>query len=174
MVFIDGENLAIRFKGEVENNNRYDHVIEVPNVLVWSKILSAAAAGGRKDVVRKYYYTSVVGDGPKLNEVHDQLQSLGIEEPKVFKKDQGKGSKRVDISIAVDMLTHAHRKNYDVAVLVAGDEDYIPLVEAIKNGGARVVLWFIENGLNENLRRSADHYYDMGNILFNDFELSGD
>lgn len=51
-------------------------------------------------------------------------------------------------------------------MLVAGDGDYIPLVEAVKAEGRRVVLWFVSSGLSPALARSADHYWDMGEILF--------
>lgn len=49
----------------------------------------------------------------------------------MFKKSKTRGSKQVDISLSVDMLMHANRKNYVVAVLVAGDEDYAPLVDTV-------------------------------------------
>jgi uncharacterized LabA/DUF88 family protein len=34
--------------------------------------------------------------------------------------------------LATDMLVHATRKHYDAAVVVAGDEDYIPLIRAVQ------------------------------------------
>jgi len=64
------------------------------------------------------------------------------------------------------MFTHAHRRNYDIAVLVAGDEDYLPLVEAVKGEGRQVVLWFVQDGLSAALQRSADHFWDLGKLLF--------
>jgi uncharacterized LabA/DUF88 family protein len=42
------------------------------------------------------------------------------------------------------MLTHAHKGNYDIAILIAGDDDYGPLVKAVKDTGCRVVLWFFK------------------------------
>ena len=90
----------------------------------------------------------------------------GIETPRVFKKIKGSRTKRVDISLATDMLCHAARKNYEVAVLIAGDEDYVPLVEAVKAEGHRMLLWFLEDGLSPVLRRSADYYQNIGKILF--------
>ena len=56
-------------------------------------------------------------------------------------------------------------QNYDVAILVAGDQDYIPLVDAVMAEGARVVLWFLEKGLHPALKRKADYYFDLGLIL---------
>jgi uncharacterized protein (TIGR00288 family) len=74
----------------------------------------------------------------------------------------------VDITLATEMLGHAHRKNYDIAVLVAGDEDYVPLAEAVKREGRQVVLWFVKDGLSPALQGAADHFWDLGELLFRD------
>jgi uncharacterized LabA/DUF88 family protein len=80
-------------------------------------------------------------------------------------KDQNKGrpSKAVDIFLAVDMLSNAHRKNYALAILIAGDGDYVPLVKAVKAEGSRVFVWFFDesHGLSRDLRISADHYAEI-------------
>ena len=45
----------------------------------------------------------------------------------------------------------------------------MPLVEAVKSEGRRVVLWFVESGLSDALRRSIDYYFDIGRlVLFTD------
>ena len=93
--------------------------------------------------------------------------------PFVFKKEKGRKSKQVDISLATDMLTHAFRKNYDMAILVAGDEDYIPLVKAVMSEGRKVVLWFVDNGLYPKLVNAVDHYFDLGRVLFQDASQLG-
>jgi uncharacterized LabA/DUF88 family protein len=63
------------------------------------------------------------------------------------------------------MLTHAARKHYDIAVLVEGDEDYVPLVRAVKGEGARVHVWFLSDGLSPQLRHEADYFVDLDHIL---------
>ncbi len=165
MVFVDGENLAIRY-GEMlkeKGGIPFLHVRYEPDVYVWSQGLNNACT--RIEVIRKHYYTSVQGASERVQEVQDQLKGLGIEAPFVFRRTKTRGSKRVDISLTTDMLTHAARRNYDIAVLVAGDEDYVPLVEAVKLEGRRVFLWFVENGLSDALRRSIDHYADIGRLV---------
>jgi uncharacterized LabA/DUF88 family protein len=74
---------------------------------------------------------------------------------------KGKRSKRVDITLASELLTHVHRRNMDIAVLVAGDEDYVPLVESVKSEGCRVVLWFFKEGLSTNLELAVDHAFNL-------------
>jgi uncharacterized LabA/DUF88 family protein len=68
----------------------------------------------------------------------------------------------VDIALTKEMLSHAFRDNYDLAVVAAGDADYIPLIEEVKRIGKRVHLWFFDApGLNPRLKQSADAYYDL-------------
>lgn len=47
--------------------------------------------------------------------------------------------KETDVNLAVDMVVGAHRDRYDVAMLVAGDTDYVRAVRAAQEEGKRVV-----------------------------------
>lgn len=42
-------------------------------------------------------------------------------------------SKGVDIALATDMLTRAFQNDFEVAILLAGDADYKPLVGRLKS-----------------------------------------
>jgi len=170
MMFVDGENLVMRYKAELGEREVVSHVKHIPDVMVWSPY--ASRIRGPQDFVRRHYYTSARKDDDYRNSIEEQLKELGIEAPSVFPGKRDGRSKRVDITLATDMLTHAHRKNYDIAVLVSGDEDYVPLVEAVKSEGCRVVLWALKNGLSPALKKAADHYWDIGELLFR--ESAGD
>jgi uncharacterized LabA/DUF88 family protein len=63
------------------------------------------------------------------------------------------------------MLSHAFNNHYDVAVLIAGDGDFVPLVEEVKHLGKRVLLIFFSeaDGLNPALKLAADDYCDWTN-----------
>ena len=167
MVFVDGENLAIRYRHLLGNKAPEQHVEHERDVYVWTPFANIRHHVAC-EVVRRYYYTAVQGDTPRVEVIEDKLKALGIEAPRVFKKERGSHSKRVDISLAVDMLTHAHRANFDIAILVAGDEDYVPLVDAIAAEGRRLVVWFFKDGLSPALRRRADHYFDLSTFFFKD------
>ncbi len=142
------------------------HVHFLENISVWSRFANIPHHL-HCDVLRKYYYTAVQGDDHKIEDVESQLKNIGIESPRVFKKSKGRPSKRVDISIATEMLSRVNRGNYDIAILVAGDDDYVPLIRAIKNEGRRVVLWFFEGdrGLSERLVMQADYFFDISYFL---------
>jgi uncharacterized LabA/DUF88 family protein len=164
MMFVDGENLAIRYGAVLAGRQPQSHITYEPSVLVWSGHLQIPARIA--EVVRVYFYTCVAQDEVRRQVIEEQLKSLGVHAPRVFSKVKGKRSKRVDVSLATDMLTHAHRDNYDLAILIAGDEDYVPLVQAVMSEGKRVAVWFFKDGLSRALKIAADHYYDLDKILF--------
>ena len=75
-----------------------------------------------------------------MRAVREQIRHLGFT-PLVFKKnrrdDKAKG---VDVTLTRDLLVHAFLDNYDVAVIVAGDGDQVPVVEGLKRLGKVVYL----------------------------------
>lgn len=166
MIFVDGENLAIRFGAYLRAHHlalATDAIYET-DVYVWSRHLSQHVVGGG-GVIRTYYYTAVQGDHPKVEEVAAMLKQAGVAAPRVFKKAKGQRSKGVDISLATDMLTHAHRHHFDIAVLVGGDGDFVPLVQAVQAEGRGVHLWYIPDGVSEALVQAVDQATDIAHLL---------
>ncbi len=173
MMFVDGENLAIRYKKMLDSMGleRHTHVSYEEDVFVWSRHANLNTQTVVYPVIRKYYYTSAVGDDDRLKELTDRLKGIGIEAPRIFKKERRtRTSKQVDISLSVDMLTNAYYNNYDIAVLVTGDSDFIPLVQAVMREGKIVVLWSLDSGLSWDLKREVDHFFDIGRFLFEEEE----
>lgn len=167
MVFVDGENLAIRCKAMLDAGS---HTLEPnaqfrENVYAWSHLLTRNMVVANGALLRTYYYTAVQGDHPLVEDVEKDLKQLGIAAPRVFKKERGKRSKRVDITLATDMLLHATRNNYDIAVLVAGDDDYVPLIDAVQAEGRGVHVWSVKSGLSPRLIHAADEFVDLSNGL---------
>lgn len=67
-----------------------------------------------------------------------------------------KRQKRVDVNLAVDMMMHTFRKNMGSATLLAGDDDFIPLVEALVREGMKIRIWYPPQATSE-LLSAADH-----------------
>jgi hypothetical protein len=175
MMFVDGENLSIRHAAMVravvdagrERVGVPGGIWEDPEVAVWAQTLIPAYGGlpGGMIFLRKHYYTSVQGDENRRAQVEQWLKEHSFEAPRVFPRDKNGRSKQVDIMLATEMLTHAHRRHYDFAVLVAGDADYIPLVRAAKGEGARVHIWALSSGLSPKLKMEADHFASLDDYL---------
>ena len=64
--------------------------------------------------------------------------------------------KGVDTLIAVDMLVGAFTGLFKVAVLIAGDADFVPVVREVQRRGSMVVVAAHELSLSGDLRRAAD------------------
>lgn len=170
MLFVDGENLTLRAQEVAESKGLSLH--EGPywkrDFFVWIPVFPAGEPYGDISVqvrapraTRAYYYTSVWGSEDTLEEVRARLWDLGFD-PQVFKKKKDTRSKGVDIALTKDMLAHGFRGNYEIAVLVAGDGDYVPLVEEVKRAGKPVYVTFFSGyGLSPALRLAADRFIDI-------------
>jgi len=66
--------------------------------------------------------------------------------------------KEVDVLLVVDMMAHAARKNMDKAVLVAGDQDFRPAVEALVQLGVFVQLVGVDRTTSKELTWAASSY----------------
>jgi NYN domain len=153
MIFVDGENLTIRGQEFAKNigldlvRGPYwepDTFLWIPDVEGEYPMFSEEAWMARHHhkaetrARRAYYYTAVVGDDTDLRRTRLAIRELGFE-PNVFKKLKGTRSKGVDVSLTATLVSHAYRESYYVAYLIAGDGDYVPMVEEAKRLGAG--LW---------------------------------
>jgi uncharacterized LabA/DUF88 family protein len=175
MMFVDGENFAIRGqrvakaeKLEFEEGDffRRDAFLWLPNVKARACIAHGTDALPLQSTsIRSYYYTSTTGADDVIRKVRSDLRALDFD-AHVFKRptDTSRKSKGVDISLTTDMLSNAFMNNYDAALLIAGDADYIPLVEQVKRLGKVVYGGFFEHaeaGLSEELRLATDTFYNF-------------
>lgn len=185
MLFVDGENFTIRGQKRNEANglvfpsctfSSRDAFLWIPDTpadqFIWAPLRQT---GGRLPTnhqpqsIRSYYYTGVVGDEEKQNQVRDALRSL-LFDPQVFKKkSQEQHTKAVDISLATDLLSLAYKNAFDIVCLIAGDQDYVPLVQEVKRIGKQVFISFFSGspdaGLSDSLRREADLFLDLSPVF---------
>jgi len=72
--------------------------------------------------------------------------------------------KKVDIKIAIDMVSLAYENAYDTAVLVSGDGDFVPVVKKVKKLNKKVELWAfrysLANALKGELEQENIYYLD--------------
>ena len=68
--------------------------------------------------------------------------------------------KRVDVLLSCDMVRHAAAGHIQHAILLAGDSDFIPAVDATKESGVTVTLWCGEaHTVHEELVDLCDEVY---------------
>jgi uncharacterized LabA/DUF88 family protein len=69
--------------------------------------------------------------------------------------------KEVDVLLAVDMLTHGFDGNMEKAILIAGDLDFRPIVEALVRRGVFVEVWYDKRSIAHELSWAADFGREM-------------
>jgi uncharacterized LabA/DUF88 family protein len=73
-------------------------------------------------------------------------------------RDKGKRreQKEIDVMLAVDMAKHALKGNIKKAVVIAGDLDLRPAVEALVEEGVVVEVWYHSSSIAQGLPAAAD------------------
>ncbi len=159
MVFIDFRNLMSKYKeGRIVAD-----IFRLTQILVGKRILIGA----------------YIFDGKKPNEEQDksdanllrELRSSGfrvITREAVVWRDGHYEQKEVDVSLAVELLEHALLNHYDVAILVSGDRDFVPVIQKVQSVGKRVEVASYEDFVSNDreIELTADVYHKLRDIPF--------
>ncbi len=171
MLFVDGENTAIRAREYLKAYWKVEiapeHRLHSRDIYIWPHRLVPGNVAYyylpsllRSQAERCFLFTSVVGSDERINDIRERLHALGFQ-PRVFKKpatQKQEKAKGVDIALATTMLSNAYLDNYDVAVLMTEDADYIPVVEEVKHSGKQVFLIAMRTErVNRELILACDH-----------------
>ena len=110
---------------------------------------------------------------------HHDLLHAGIE-PKNLPMSESQGEKGIDVYMAVETLQIGLDDKIDVAILITGDGDFVPLVRALMKNGVQVGIAFFEyenedhkSFVNERLVSAANFAVNI-NSLENDREFKAE
>lgn len=165
MVFVDGSNLLRTTAKIIQSNFRSDkprtEALDLCTTIIRGLIARINKEASFYDckLLRTYWFGSYQGNEHYEAEIKRVLRSREME-PIIFKKHNGR-EKRVDIAIAREMLINAMNRNYDLGLLVAGDEDYLDLITDLKRLGVRVIGSFYNLDLSEPLKLSFDYFHQL-------------
>ncbi len=73
--------------------------------------------------------------------------------------------KRVDIALAVDLVRLSCQRIIGKAVVVTGDSDFVPAIEAAKEAGVLVVLYYSPSSIHDELLSAVDESVVMDQNL---------
>jgi uncharacterized LabA/DUF88 family protein len=177
MVFVDGENLVMRYQAMLAlGYESTDSVIHEPGFFVWHPKISTNTL---LNIVRVLYYTSVVGDENKITEAKKRIAQVNYQfdaysfqgsaqiYPCVFKKlAQSKKTRSVDINIVIDIMRYAYSDAIDQIYLISGDGDYLTLIHEVMRRGKQVMVGALSSGLNHALVHNVDEFVDLDNFFF--------
>ena len=157
-LFIDGAQLASTL--EEVGQEWFDCPIELDYARVrgeHTKVFYYDCLPAKKSTESEAQHTQRREDKLRFfNELRD-LQGWHVSEGIArHRRKERQEQKEVDILIAVDMLTHTHRRNMHRLTFLTGDQDFAPLVEAVVREGMYVQLWFPLGHTSQDLKQFAD------------------
>ena len=77
--------------------------------------------------------------------------------------------KEDDINMAVDMVENACDDNFDIAVLVSGDGDFVPAVRSVKKKNKFVKNIYFKNSSSRNLKNFCDESLELTKQILDKF-----
>lgn len=90
----------------------------------------------KRQMTNRFQGWETLQSGISLRHVSVEFRPAGSIRYNLFDRSLGK-EKAVDVKLAIDLVQL--REIYDVAIIVTGDQDYVPAVEAVKDYGKTVV-----------------------------------
>ncbi|MBS7609276.1 NYN domain-containing protein [Candidatus Bathyarchaeota archaeon] len=103
----------------------------------------------------RYFIHLGVPGAPKFDEF---LESIGLPAVRTVNID-------VHTSLVAEAMEVLFQLDFETFVLVAGGNDYIPLVKKLKLHGKRVVVLFFSEATGRWLKSQCDEFLDLGEEL---------
>ena len=157
MVFIDGTNFLRGLGREIGVDDLLaykpsDETLRLAKIY----INLAITAISKTDLIRTYWFASYKGSEENKIKLSEKIRNLNFE-PLLYPLRDGR-EKRVDIALTMSMLTNAFNHNFDLGLLIAGDEDYLDLVNEVKRYGPIMCGSYFLEGLSPKLKLAFDHF----------------
>jgi len=127
----------------------------------------ARLLAGQRNVLAAYVFDGTMGDdedsAARTRKFHDYLRYNGF---RVIERNsiEGREQKEVDVAMACEMVVHALKDNYDVAIVISGDRDFVPALQHVQAAGKIVELAAFRTSASEELRRTADKYIELESL----------
>lgn len=133
-IFVDAEN--IEMSGLKHHEGRTDY----------RKILEKV---GDREIIRILYYK------PEYKEISQEFQSFWHSLGGEIRRP----AKNADTFLVIDAVTMADK--LDVAIIMGGDKDFLPLIWYLRSRGCRVEIWSWPEATSEEMQKAADHYFPL-------------
>lgn len=133
-VFVDAENIEL--SGLKHHEGRTDY----------KKILDQI---GDREIIRILYYK------PVYKEVSGEFESFWSRLGGEIRRP----SKNADTLLVIDAVTMAEK--IDVAIILGGDKDFLPLMWYLRSRGCRVEIWSWPETTSPEMKEAADFYFPL-------------
>lgn len=80
--------------------------------------------------------------------------------------------KRVDVLLSVDLVRMSWGHQIDRAILITGDSDFVPAVQAAKDAGVLVQLYYTPRFVHDELLQACDDRFEITKELIDSVKLA--
>ena len=165
MIFIDGSNLYYSLKNLGIGRIDFQKLIRL---LVKDKLL-----------ISTFYYNAPLNI--KINsKTYWEQQKFFNELRKIpdfnvvlckLKKHKRKNGNYVfdvkgdDVHLAVDLVSGAYENLYDFAIIVSGDEDFVPAIKKAQKLGKKIINAYFKSSSSASLKKTCDDFIYMNDLV---------
>tara|TARA_Y100000817_G_scaffold89637_1_gene69748 strand:+ start:761 stop:1402 length:642 start_codon:yes stop_codon:yes gene_type:complete len=164
MIFIDGSNL---YHVLLKNCGRSD--------LMFSSF-GKKLTGKDRELKKIFYYNvkqelqgkiKIPEEQKKFLKSLEKIDNLEVKLG-IWKEQNGSiVEKGVDVLLATDLVLNSVKNKYDTAIIVSGDGDFFPAIEAVKKEGKIVEVAAFESNISKEASDSADKVIKLRKSFFN-------
>ncbi len=165
MIFIDGNNLYYSLKKL--NIERLD----------FNKFINGLA--NNFQLVRTYYYNAPLDISinktkywkqqkffNELNKIPNfKLILCKLRKHKRNQKNYIFDVKGDDVYLAVDLISGAYEDLYDIAIIVSGDEDFVPAIKKAQSLGKEVINAYFKSSSSSFLKKTCNSSIFLDNLI---------
>ena len=70
-----------------------------------------------------------------------------------------------DVHLAVDLVSGAYENLYDTAIIVSGDEDFVPAIKKAQKLGKKVINAYFKSSSSASLKKTCDDFIYMNDFI---------
>lgn len=112
--------------------------------------------------IKNKNYIEVIEGSQEIRSINKDV-AIDINNPKTYTTKE----KGTDINLATQMLSKGYQNAYDIAILVSGDTDYLPVVKCLHDIGKIVILATLKN--QDSSRKKYQEFRDADIFIDVDF-----
>lgn len=133
-IFVDAENIELSGLKHHEGRTDYKKILE--------KV-------GDREILRILYYK------PEYKEISPEFEAFWASLGGEIKRP----AKNADTFLVIDAVTMADK--LDVAIILGGDKDFLPLVWFLRSRGCAVEIWSWPEATSPQVKEAADKYFPL-------------
>lgn len=133
-IFVDAENIEMSSLKHHEGRTDY------------KKILDQV---GDREIIRVLYYK------PAYKEISAEFESFWASLGGEIRRP----TKNADTFLVIDAVTMAEK--IDVAIILGGDKDFLPLIWYLRSRGCRVEIWSWPETTSPEMKEGSDFYFPL-------------